>query len=149
VLTLKRILVALAVLIGFPLALFAQAAADPAGGASASLPLCVVLGPVITAVLQPFKHIPFIKNNTFLLSVIASTVLNLSPQLGGATGLSVGAIIGCILTTLGGATLTHRALIKPVEQGKPDPMNRMVDIFEKQFAGPAPFAVTPAAPKKK
>lgn len=151
--TVRRFFMALAALLLFPLAVFAQAVPD-AGGGSAAVPMCVLLGPIITTVLQPFKHIPFIKNNTFLLSMIASVVLNLSPQHGAAQGLSIGAIVACILTTLGGATATHRALIKPVEKSSAgtDPQHRAVDLMERYLSGlmaPTGFVEPPSAPTPK
>lgn len=119
--------------IAFPMALFAQdgPAMEPLTGET-TVPLCVILGPIITAAIQPFKNIPFIKNNSFLLSMIASTVLALSPQLGMGQGATVQAVIACILATLGGATLTHRALIKPVEKSRSsNPQDRALDLAER------------------
>ena len=109
----RQCLIALAALIFFPLALFAQEVV-PDLTHPAVMPLCVLLGPAITAVLQLVKHIPFVGKNVTIISMLASSVLAMSPQLG-PHNPTVAQLVMCVLATFGGAVATHRALLKPTE----------------------------------
>jgi len=109
---LRRFALALFALLVAPFTLIAQAMPMPDLGGT---PLCVILGPLVSAVMQPFKRIPFVKNNPFLLQVIASTVLGLLPKTGPGAGATISEIIVCISATLGLAVATHRVAFKPEE----------------------------------
>lgn len=74
--------------------------------------LCLVYAPIIAVAVSLAKRIPFVGKNPAVVAGILSMLLNVGGQLIKAGPITT-ALVGCVLTSLGGAVATHHLITKP------------------------------------
>lgn len=112
--SLRRSFLALALTLAAASPLAAQAVPATGGGE-----LCLIYAPIIALAVSILKRIPFlgplvVKSPKWVAAAL-SAAAQILPLIGGVA-VPISQLIPCVIATLGGAVLTHEALLKPAER---------------------------------